>query len=285
MKNVLLKIVSVVAAITPPGIKKRFYELGPISRGIRRLLNKVSPEHLGVVEVASGGNKGFRMVLDLQSEKDYWLGTYEIDLQEGIKKLIQSGWTVYDVGANIGYFTLMFSRLVGEAGAVYAFEPLPANLMRLGENLILNGLTSLVKVHPFAVIDESKMVQFLIGSSGAMGKTIGSAGRENTELYKESIEVAGIKLDDFVYQEANPSPQAIKMDIEGGETLAIHGMTRLLDEKKPLIFLELHGEKAAREVWNTLEQYGYRFHEISPGLPPIPSFGNLDWKTYLVAIP
>lgn len=285
MKNILLKTAAVVAAITPPAIKKLFYRLGPVSQAIRRSLNKISPNNLEVIEVASGGNKGFRMVLDLQTEKDYWLGTYEIDLQSGIKKLIQHGWVVYDVGANIGYFTLMFSRLVGESGAVFAFEPLPANLERLKENLELNGLTSLVKVHPVAVIDESKTVEFLIGSSGAMGKTIGSAGRENEELYQESIEVPGIALDDFIFKQENPPPRAIKMDIEGGETLAIQGMRRLLGELKPLVFLELHGEEAAIVLWKTLDEFGYRIHKISPGLPPISSFDTLDWKTYLVAIP
>lgn len=285
MKNIFLKIVSVVAAVTPPAIKKLFYKLGPISQAIRRLLNTVSPKNFEVVEVASGGNKGFRMVLDLQSEKDYWLGTYEIDLQEGIKKLVQTGWVIYDVGANIGYFTLMFKRLVGENGVVFAFEPLPKNLERLEENLAINGLTSHVKVHPYAVIDESKEVQFLIGSSGAMGKAIGSAGRENQELYKESIRVPGIALDDFIFKQKNPPPQAIKMDIEGGETLAIKGMSRLLVDFKPFVFLELHGEEAAIEIWKALKEFGYRIHRISPGLPPIQSFEDFDWKTYLVAIP
>lgn len=285
MKELMLNFISAIANVFPAYIKKAFYRLGPFSQIIRSLLNKIAPTGLHVVEVATGGNKGMQMKLDLQTEKDYWLGTYEIDLQEGIKELVQKDWIVYDVGANIGFFTLLLSKLVGDKGKVYSFEPLPSNFVRLNENLSLNGLVSEVNVYPVAVVDESKVVSFLVSTSGAMGKVVGSGGRENGQLYREKVEVIGISLDDFVYQRNNPTPQVIKMDIEGGEVLAIKGMTMLLKDAKPLLFLELHGELAAREVWKKLEELGYRFHELKSGLPTIQSLDQLDWKSYLVAIP
>lgn len=284
-KPYMLKIISAIANLFPPHIKKVFYRLGPFSRIIRNLLNKIAPTGLHVVEVATGGNKGMQMKLDLQTEKDYWLGTYEIDLQEGAKELVQKDWVVYDVGANIGFFTLLFSKLVGDKGKVFSFEPLPSNLERLNENISLNALELDVKVFPLAVVDESKNVTFLISKSRAMGKVVGSTGRENGHLYVEKMEVTGISLDDFIFKQNNPPPQVIKMDIEGGEVLAICGMTKLLETIKPLLFLELHGENAAREVWKTLEALGYHFHELKFGFPLIHSLDRLDWKSYLVAIP
>ena len=111
----------------------------------------------------------------------------------------------------------------------------------------------------------------------------GSAGRAG--IHKEVIEVPGIDLDNFVYGDKNPIPQVIKMDIEGGEVLALRGMTRVLSEASPIIFLELHGSDAAQTAWETLTRKGYKIYHMKPDLPIVPSLANLDWKAYLVAIP
>ncbi len=221
--------------------------------------------------------------LDLQSEKDYWLGTYEVNLQEVVNQVVKNGWVAYDIGANIGYTSLLLAKAVGETGKVIAFEALPANIKRLRENIDLNGLLSRVKVIHAAVIDTSGEVQFLVGPSDAMGKVLGSAGR--TGRHSESISVSGVALDDFVYQDRNPIPQIIKMDIEGGEVLALRGMIRLLSEARPIIFLELHGPEAARITWEVLSSVDYTICRIQPGLPPVQSLAELDWKSYLVGLP
>lgn len=285
MRRFFIHIVSIITRILPNGIKKRLYRLGPLSNGIRMILNRISPVGLSEVTIAAGAIKGMRMELDMQSEKDYWLGTYELELQHGIEQKVQSGWIAYDVGANIGFFSLLFGKTVGENGKVFSFEPLPTNLERLHKNLYLNNLQTSVVVLPYAVVDETKEIKFLIGSSGAMGKAAGSGGREDTSLYHDAIYVPGISLDDFVYKEKNPLPKVIKMDIEGGEVLALEGMTHLLKEARPLIFLELHGPTAAKVAWNSLNKEGYRFCEMSAGLPPITSVEQINWKSYLVALP
>jgi len=283
MKKIYLSLVSFAAQILPVRLKKRLYKLGPLSGLMRRILNKVSPTGYTQVSISSGGAKGLKMVLDMQTEKDYWLGTYESDLQDVIKNHIQNGCVVYDVGANIGYISLLLSRLVGDGGMVFSFEALPENTSRLEENLALNGLNARVKVIPCAVVDVTKTITFLIGPSGAMGKAAGSAGREN--IHPKSIQVPGISLDDFIYQEGNPPPQMVKMDIEGGEVLAFKGMSRLLSDERPIIFLELHGIDAARATWDSLKAAEYQICQITPGLPVILSIDELDWKSYLVAFP
>src|SRR3990172_11998431 len=208
---------------------------------------------------------------------------------------MRPGMVAYDVGANIGYVSLMLARAVGAGGRVYAFEALPANLERLGENLALNGMQSTVRVVPAAVTDRSGPVQFLVGPSGGVGKVAGSAGRRSLD-YSEQMRVNGIALDAFLYADGNyadgnyadgnhadgnyadgnyadgnyadgnyadgnyadgnyadgnyadgnPPPQVVKMDIEGGEVLALPCMRRLLREARPLLFLELPGPEAAR---------------------------------------
>jgi hypothetical protein len=114
-----------------------------------------------------------------------------------------------------------------------------------------------------------------------MGKAAGSAGRPTD--YERAIPVSGISLDEFVYGDGGPAPQVVKMDIEGGEVLALPGMRRLLREAHPLLLLELHGPDAARVAWRELSDTGYHFCQMAPGFPPIRSMQVLDWKAYLVA--
>ncbi|MBC8331060.1 MAG: FkbM family methyltransferase [Anaerolineae bacterium] len=278
-----LSIVATLTRILPQPVKGALYRLGPLSRLIRRFLNRAAPTGLTEIEVSAGALVGLKMSLDLQSEKDYWLGTYETELQDAVSQLVQPGWTAYDVGANVGYISLMLARVVGEDGRVLAFEALPANIERLRGNISLNGLEPRVQIIHAAVGATSSPVRFLIGPSDDMGKAAGSAGRQ--AAYTESVEVPGISLDDFVYTQSNPAPHIIKMDIEGGEVLALPGMKRLLAEAHPLIFLELHGPEAARIAWETLTAAGYAIARMKPGCPRVSSLDDLDWKAYLIAEP
>ena len=77
----------------------------------------------------------------------------------------------------------------------------------------------------------------------------------------------------------------MKMDIEGGEVMALPGMRRLLSEKQPLIFLELHGQQAAQTAWEILIGCDYRLCKMEKGYPQFQSLETVSWKTYMVAIP
>lgn len=282
MKKSILRLTVFLSRVLPVSVKRALYRLGPLSRLIRRSLNRAAPTGLTEIEISAGALAGMKMRLDLQSEKDYWLGTYEVELQSAIGELVQPGWTVYDVGANVGYISLMLARAVGETGRIFAFEALPANVERLRENLALNRLESpRVQVVHGAVAAASAPVRFLIGPSDDMGKADGSAGRQTD--YIEAIEVPGLSLDEFIYTQGNPAPHVIKMDIEGGEVLALPGMKRLLAEARPLILLELHGPEAARLAWETLTAAGYTIARMQKGYPGVASIEKLDWKSYLVA--
>jgi FkbM family methyltransferase len=281
MKKSLLSVASFMAGVLPNSVKLGIYRIEPLARLVRGSLNRAAPTGLTEVTIAAGGAAGMKMRLDLQVEKDYWLGTYETDLQDSIADLIEPSWSAYDIGANIGFVSLLLAQKLGESGKIFAFEALPANLERLRTHVEINGLDSKVRVISAAVAATSETVRFLVGPSGAMGKAEGSAGR--TEGHRESVEVPGICLDDFIFRDGNPPPQVIKMDIEGGEVLALKGMKRLLTEAHPLILLELHGPEAARVAWETLTAAGYQICRMQRGYPLIPSLEALDWKAYLVA--
>lgn len=283
MKHILLSCASIFAKILPASIKGKFYQWKPLARMIRTVLNIVAPSGLTEVEISAGALTGMKMSLDLQTEKDHWLGTYEPELQSAIKDIVQLGWVVYDVGANIGYISLMLAQAAGNQGKVISFEALPANIERLLKNVELNSLEQRIRVVHAAVGATSAPAKFLVGPSGAMGKAEGSAGR--TAGHSDSIDVPGYALDDFVYLEGNPVPNMVKMDIEGGEVLALPGMLRLLNEVRPLVFLELHGPEAAKVAWETFQRAAYRITRMQPKYPAVISLDDLDWKSYLIAFP
>lgn len=279
MKSILA-LAALAARILPAPIQRALYRTRPLARWIRRLLNRAAPQGLSEARVAAGSLQGTPLLLNLQDEKDYWLGTYEPELQATIRHEIHPGMVVFDVGANIGYISLMLAQAVGAAGQVFSFEALPANLERIRANLALNPQARVQPVG-LAVVDAARPVEFLVHASIAMGKAAGSAGRQR-EAYANTLTVPGISLDEFVYTQSNPLPQVVKMDIEGGEVLALPGMRRLLREARPLLFIELHGPESAQVAWQELSAAGYRLFRMDSGAP-IPSHDQLDWKAYVIA--
>jgi FkbM family methyltransferase len=284
MKRVFFKLVGALARYLPMSVKLALYRSPRLATFIRSSLNLVAPQGLTTVAVTGGGLKGFHLALDLQEEKDYWLGTYEPALQSAIANLVKPGDVAFDVGANVGYISLLLARAVGETGKVFAFEALPDNQARLHQNIALNQMNMRVIVVRAAVVDCTRPVRFLVGPSGGMGKADGSAGRQEV-AYDDSLLVSGISLDDFVYAGGRPAPQVIKMDIEGGEVLAAPGMKRLLNEARPILLLELHGPEAAQAVWQALVEARYRIYRMESGYLPVAALDELDWKSYMIGLP
>jgi len=96
--------------------------------------------------------------------------------------------------------------------------------------------------------------------------------------------VDGVTLDGFVYANGKPAPDLVKMDIEGGEGIALQGSMQLLSSHNPTFLIELHGEIAASQVWDLLTNRAYQIHTLQSGYPCINSLAQLDWKAYIVAI-
>jgi FkbM family methyltransferase len=283
MQNFLLSFAAFAARVLPNSFKQAIYKIKPLARFIRGELNRAAPTGLVEVKVAAGDLAGFTILLDMQVDKDYWLGTYEPELQSALRQLIPPGRVIYDVGANIGYVSLLLAKAAGEAGKVFAFEALPSNIDQLRRNVALNAMERRVTIIDRAVTQASGPVRFLVHASAGMGKVDGSAGRE--DRYESEVTVPGISLDEFVYGQVNPPPQVVKMDIEGGEVLALPGMHRVLTEARPLMLMELHGPESCRAAWETLTASGYEICWMRPGFPVISSLEALGWKAYIVAKP
>jgi FkbM family methyltransferase len=281
MRKFFLNSAAFAARILPDSLKQAIYKIKPLARLIRRGLNRAAPTGLVEVTVAGGDLRGFTIQLNMQIDKDYWLGTYEPELQAALHDLIPAEAVIFDVGANIGYVSLLLAKAVGENGRVFAFEALPSNVEQLRRNVTRNEMEKRVTIVDHAVTQFSGPVRFLVHASGGMGKAAGSAGRD--DQYQSEVNVPGISLDEFVYGLGNPPPQVIKMDIEGGEVMALLGMRRILAEGRPLMLMELHGPESSRVAWDELTSAGYVICWMRPGYPPIPSLQAMGWKAYIVA--
>lgn len=277
MANPLLGLAAAAARLLPAPLKRGLYKLGPLSRGLRAALNRAAPRGLSEVRVAGGGLQGATLLLDMQSEKDYWLGTYEMELQEAIQHWVQPGQVVYDLGANVGYVSLLFARAVGPQGRVFAFEPLPANQDRLRQNLEHNpGLH--VELILAAAAQRSGRAVFALHGSDDMGRLHAD---DNTQT--ETIEVDTIALDDFA--NAHSAPHLVKIDVEGAEVLVLQGMHSLLRTAKPTLFIELHGYEAGRACWQLLIEASYKIQWMQAPYTPIAAVSALKKKSYIIARP
>lgn len=281
MNKAVISIARSAARWMPAWMKQALYRLGPISRALRNVLNNSLPKDLQIVEISGGILRGQHMQLDLQSEKDFWLGSYEMPLISALKRQSRVGMRAYDVGANVGYLSLAMAALLGTSGKVFAFEALPDNVQRLQKNTEINRLTSQIEIIPKAVGAKSGPATFLVHHSGGMGKLADAGGR--TEQYEREIAVQTIALDDFVFAEGHPPPHMLKIDIEGAEGHALAGMRRILKESRPMLFIELHGPAAAKSVWQELSNHSYTIHAMRRGFPKIKSLNDLDWKSYIYA--
>ena len=154
-------------------------------------------------------------------------GRYEAHVTGVMTPFLQPGRVVIDIGANIGYYTLLAASHVGERGKVIAFEPGADNCALLRKSLLANGFHNVV-LHSCAVADIDGMVGF------GMDDSNGQITRDNPPV--GSQQVRSVTLDAFLADE--PRIDLIKMDVEGAEGRALQGMRRLLQRHHPVVFTE-----------------------------------------------
>lgn len=152
-------------------------------------------------------------------------GTYEPLTQQSFRDVLRPGMTMVDVGAHIGFYTILSARLVGPGGRVHAFEPARENLEYLERNLAHHGLGQ-VTVHAAAVGRESCLREFHLTRSSDSNGFYAHPLAETVE----TLQVQQRALDDVV----SGPVHALKIDVEGAETEVLDGMTRILRENPRL---------------------------------------------------
>jgi len=212
--------------------------------------------------------------LDLDTE-------YEPDVTAALQRLVQPGFACADLGAHVGYFTLLLARLSGAAGSVVAFEASPDNARIVERNVRLNGLDHRVSVEVAAVTDRSvdALPLYAGRTGGSMEWTLDAdfATREEvgTATIEPTAEVRGVSLDEYFPPGSNLD--LVKIDIEGAEAQAIPGMQRLLRDARPIVVLEFHREVGWPAI-PALQEAAYSFATLEGR--PLERFRGPDEVPY-----
>jgi FkbM family methyltransferase len=157
--------------------------------------------------------------------------TYEPHVSAAIRATLRPGMTFVDIGANIGFFTMLGAHLVGPTGRVFAFEPYQLNVKLLFLSAQLNGYAH-VRVFPFAASNAEGLLAFdNVGSNGHV-----TAPLPDLSSVLVTTLVYAAKLDAVLHDVAHVD--AIKIDVEGGEYRALQSGRELLARSRPVIFSE-----------------------------------------------
>lgn len=203
-----------------------------------------------VMPILQGHLKGKKWIVGAGSH-GYWLGSYEIHKRIAFEKEIKPGMTIYDIGANVGFYSILGALLVGKSGKVIAIEPFSRNVDYIRKHRDLNNLKN-IEVLEAAVSNINGKTFFEAGESIATGH-LSEGG---------SIEVRSVRLDDLIEDGVFPPPDVIKVDVEGAEAEVFKGSTKLIQKHRPLIFLDTHGRDVHQSTINLLSVYGYQFEAI-----------------------
>ena len=189
----------------------------------------------------------------------FFQGEYALGRVSEIRKAVKEGDTVIDIGANIGYFTVLMADLVGPKGKVYAFEPDPRNSHLLQRTVERNGWTHVI-VEQKAV--SNKAGEFILYQTRSCAANTLTPGEHISE-----VNVSVVTIDDFLSDEHHID--FVKMDMDGSEPLAIQGMAQLIRRSPNLqVLAEYEPSNLKRYLNNPLdfitiaEQHGLRLTVI-----------------------
>lgn len=199
-----------------------------------------------VITISIGRLSGYQWKRSHNYVSSYWLGTYEPQVQNCLIRELKPGDIFYDIGANAGFFSLLGSKLVGNKGHVYSFEPLPQNIIAYKNQCKANLISNSTLVE-MAVSDHVGEVKLFEGDT-ALTATIMQDVYKNNKFHL----VKALTFDEFI--KTAPPPDFIKIDVEGAEILVLEGAHFLLgSENPPKLLIEIHGKDVARSIRCILE--------------------------------
>jgi FkbM family methyltransferase len=203
------------------------------------------------VPILQGPLRGRRWIVG-SATHGCWLGSYEFETQRAFAQLVRSGDVVYDLGANVGFYSLLGARLAGDAGKAYSFEPLARNLGYLRKHVAMNRLKN-------CFVIEAAVADF----DGEM--TFDSSQAPTTAHLSAIGEVAVrvVRLDSMVGRGEIAAPNVMKIDVECSEVKALEGAAATIERFRPRILLATHNRELHAECVEFLERRRYRIQMLT----------------------
>lgn len=229
---------------------------------------------------------GGRMLLDLDDyvQRKIWYRSFEPVAARTLRRLLRRGDAAFDIGANVGFYTLLFATCVGPSGSVHAFEPVNGDA--IDRNVELSGLENVVLSRVAAGAEAGSV---LIGRRTNFEGRSSGAWRRGPTL--DAVEVEQIALDDYVEAHVPGRIRLVKIDVEGMEPDVLAGLrTTLAAGRVDALLVEVAGEAMddPGPVLEPLQRAGYRVSRLGPfggRRRPGPSFdAKLTGLYHLLAV-
>ena len=204
-------------------------------------------------------------------------GSYEQECMDMMMKLIKPSFKVFDVGANIGWYSLNFAKTISDV-EVYAFEPVPKTFNYLTRNIELNEIHCIEKYN-FGFSNEVKELTFYYDLEGSGNSSMANL---SDKKHVQEITCKVTTLDQFTQKE-NIAVDFIKCDVEGAELFVFAGGEVTLRQYKPIIFTEMLRKWSAKfnyhpnQIIEFLSELGYRCFIIKENR--LEGFSSMDQNT------
>lgn len=220
-----------------------------LGRAIRLPLRVIPKD--AALPVVTGPARGLKWRVG-SGQYGYWLGTAERDKRITFANSVAKGMVIYDIGANVGYYTTLAAKYAGSNGRVLAFEPVPQNVRMLLDNVSLNGFDN-VEVLECALAAHSGVEFFAL------------TGHPNTGHLDEDgdFEVPVFALDELIQDKALPFPDLIKIDVEGAEEAVLRGASQTISHQHPITFVAVHSDRLKAQCTAFMVRFGYKASELT----------------------
>jgi FkbM family methyltransferase len=191
-----------------------------------------------IIPILQGPAKGLKWISGCYNH-GCWLGIYEFEKQIIVAKTVADNDVILELGAHVGYFTIMFSRLVGPKGKVYAFEPIKNNINYIKSHLKLNDINN-VKIFEYGAWIKTENLNFDNDTHNAKGR-ISSSGNNQINV---------VDINEFILNQISGKINLIKMDIEGSERCVFPHLLNYVIKNKTKLIISTHGDDITNEIVN-----------------------------------
>lgn len=273
--QVVKTVVSWLPSSAPEALYRHLLSKWPFRPITELVLSRLIPDHVEVTGVVVALNARDPIVSGSLA-----FGAYEQYESSLFLEKVHPGDVVFDVGANVGYFTALGSKACGPTGRVFAFEPDPENYSFLTKTIELNHATNVTAIRCGVSNVEGEGSLFLCHANR------GDHRIYDTKERRDRVSIPLTTIDNVIEREKLPHVDVVKMDIQGAELLACKGMQNLLDARRPLrIFIEywpyglLKTGGSGDDLLRVLYNAGFRIFRIDSAaecLIPVNQTASLD---------
>ena len=201
-----------------------------------------------------GPLKGKIIFMSLPISLRMWFGIDEPWIARLCKSLVRPSDVVYDIGAHIGYTTLLFAHFLDSTGIVHAFEILPSTADYMLKTVKANNIRN-ITVHVVGLGAEEKIFVLPVGNTGM------TSILEKPQEGQKCEPCKVVTLDTYMNENGLPLPNLIKIDIEGAEIECLMGSTKLINKCRPTMIIAFHSKKLLRQGYELLRSLDYNIYD------------------------